>query len=80
MENQIFQNKHQIQTVSTNLALQRILEGKLQHKEVTYTKERTKKLSISQQSQRREPQLIKLLLCPGHGRISRRTLRTAGPM
>jgi hypothetical protein len=30
------------QHLSTNPALQRILEGKLQHKEVTYTKEKTR--------------------------------------
>jgi hypothetical protein len=39
-----------IQAVSTNPALQRILEGKLQHKEGTYTKDKI--LSISKQSQK----------------------------
>jgi hypothetical protein len=39
-ENKIFQGKTKFkQYLSTNIALQRILEGKLQHKEGTYIKE-----------------------------------------
>ena len=39
-ETKIFQDKTKFkQYLSTNPALQRILEGKLQHKEGTYTKE-----------------------------------------
>jgi hypothetical protein len=42
-ENKIFQDKTKFkQYLFTNPALQRILEGKLQHKEDTCTKERTR--------------------------------------
>jgi hypothetical protein len=42
-ENKIFQEKTKFKEyLSTNLALQRILEGKLQHKEDTCTKEKTR--------------------------------------
>ena len=42
-ENKIFQDKTKFkQYLSTNRALQRILEGKLQHKKDTYTKEKTR--------------------------------------
>jgi hypothetical protein len=41
-ENKVFQDKTKFkQYLSTNLALQKILEGKFQHKEDTFTKERT---------------------------------------
>jgi hypothetical protein len=40
--NQNITGQNQIQTISTNLALQRILKGKLQHKEGIYTKEKTR--------------------------------------
>jgi hypothetical protein len=42
-ENKIFQDKAKLkQYLSTNPVLHRILKGKLQHKEDTFTKERTK--------------------------------------
>jgi hypothetical protein len=42
-ENKIFQDKPKFkQYISTNPALQRTLEEKLQHKEGTYTKEKTR--------------------------------------
>jgi hypothetical protein len=42
-ETKIFQDKTKFkQYLSTNPALQRILEGKLQHKEDTFIKERTR--------------------------------------
>jgi hypothetical protein len=42
-ETKIFRDKTRFkQYLSTNPALQRILEGKLQHKEGTYTKEKTR--------------------------------------
>jgi hypothetical protein len=42
-EEKVFQDKTKFkQYLSTNPALQRILEGKLQHKEGTYTKEMTR--------------------------------------
>lgn len=40
--------KQYLLCVSINLSLQKILEGKLQHKEGTYTKRKDKILSISQ--------------------------------
>jgi hypothetical protein len=49
----IFHDKTKFkQYVSVNPALQRILEGKLQHKEGMYTNEKTKILTISQQNQK----------------------------
>jgi hypothetical protein len=51
-ENKIFQEKKFKQYLSTNPALQRILEGKLQHKEDNLHQRKDKILSISQQSQK----------------------------
>jgi hypothetical protein len=40
-ENQIFQDKTKLKRLSTNPALHKILEEKLQHKEDKYTQENT---------------------------------------
>jgi hypothetical protein len=49
----IFQDKNKSkQYLATNSALWRILEGKLQHKEGTYTKGKNMVLIIPQQSQK----------------------------
>jgi hypothetical protein len=43
-ENKIFHDKTKfIQYLSINLALQRIVKGKCQHKELNYTKEKARK-------------------------------------
>jgi hypothetical protein len=42
--------KPNLNNLSTNPALQRIIEGKVQHKEGNYTQEKSKKLNFSQQT------------------------------
>jgi hypothetical protein len=53
----IFHDKYKItQYLSTNPALQRIINGKFQHKEGNYTIEKERKLSSFNEPKRRQPQ------------------------
>ena len=52
-ETKLLYDKTNLNYLSTNPALQSILEGKLQNKEGNYSQEKAKKLIISQQTQKK---------------------------
>jgi hypothetical protein len=61
-ENKIFHDKTKfIQYLSTNAALQRIIDGKHQHKEGNYTLENSKKIIFQQTQKKIDTNIIPLL-------------------